>query len=77
MMDTQDRSVLDEVFRKSVLEPLGKYVATFPEYTEAIKKRHKKLLDYDRARASVRSLSDKPAADSTKLPKVSRSYFLL
>lgn len=73
-LDTKARTELDESFRKTVLEPLGKYASTFPEYNEAIKKRHKKLLDYDRARSSVKSLVDKPSSDASKLPRV---FFIL
>jgi hypothetical protein len=61
----------DETFRITVLDPIGKLAATFPEFNEAIKKRNKKLLDYDRARAGVKRLVDKPSSDPTSLPKVS------
>ena len=52
------------------MEPLGKLIGIFPDFEEAIKKRQKKLLDYDRLRSGVRKLVDKPAEDASKLPKV-------
>jgi len=69
-LDERGRAQLDEGFRKGVLDPLGKYASTFPEYNEAIKKRHKKLLDYDRSRSSVKTLVEKPSGDASKLPRV-------
>ncbi|KAI8804000.1 hypothetical protein BJ742DRAFT_826799 [Cladochytrium replicatum] len=68
-LDDEVRTELDEVYRTAVLDPLGKMVGTFPDVNEAIKKRQKKLLDYDRARSSVRRLVEKPSDDTQKLPK--------
>lgn len=52
------------------MEPIGKLVGVMPFVNEAIKKRNKKLLDYDRARTSVKKLVEKPSEDPSKLAKV-------
>lgn len=62
--------IQDETFRTTVLDPLGKLVAVFPEFNEAMKKRERKMLDYDRARSAVKKLVDSPSSDPTRLPKV-------
>lgn len=55
----------------TVLDPIGKLLSIFPEVNELIKKRSKKLLDYDRAKSSVKKLADKPTNDDpTKFPRV-------
>jgi hypothetical protein len=54
-----------------VLEPLGRYCSYFPEINEAIKRRQKKLLDYDSSRAKVRKLVDRPSEDPQRLPLAS------
>lgn len=68
-LDEESRTQLDETYRTTVLDPLGKYVAAFPEFDETIKKRERKLLDYDRCKASVKKQADKPTEDTSKLPK--------
>jgi hypothetical protein len=52
-----------------VLDPISRLCGYFPDINEAIKKRHKKLLDYDAQRAKVRKLVDKPSDDPQKLPR--------
>ncbi|RKP27507.1 hypothetical protein SYNPS1DRAFT_12576 [Syncephalis pseudoplumigaleata] len=59
----------DEQCRETVLNPIGRYCALFPEVNEAIRKRHNKLLDYDSARSKVRKLTEKPSDDPSKLPR--------
>ncbi|ORZ26714.1 BAR adaptor protein Hob3 [Lobosporangium transversale] len=59
----------DDAYRSTVLEPIGRYYSYFPEINEAIRRRNKKLLDYDNARSKVRKLVEKPSEDSTKLPR--------
>ncbi|KAI1320224.1 hypothetical protein EDD11_001829, partial [Mortierella claussenii] len=49
--------------------PIGRYYAYFPEISEAIRRRNKKLLDYDNARFKVRKLVGQPSEDKTKLPR--------
>ncbi|CAG8456175.1 7097_t:CDS:2 [Ambispora gerdemannii] len=63
---------LDDDCRNSlaILEPLGRFCAYFPDINESIKRRNKKLLDYDAMRSKVRKLVDKPSDDPTKLPRV-------
>ncbi|KAI7824131.1 hypothetical protein BC939DRAFT_516194 [Gamsiella multidivaricata] len=56
-------------YRAAVLDPIGRYNAYFPEINEAIRRRNKKLLDYDNARSKVRKLVERPSEDSTKLPR--------
>ncbi|KAJ3181571.1 hypothetical protein HDU85_003513 [Gaertneriomyces sp. JEL0708] len=68
-MDEEARSELDNTYRKTVLEPLGKFVAVFPDFNDARKIRAKKLLDYDRTRTAVRKLVERPSDDPTKLPR--------
>ena len=70
LMDSNTRTQLDNNYRVAIIEPLGKLIGVFPDFSEAIKKRQKKLLDYDRLRANVRKLVDKPSDDPQKLPKV-------
>ncbi|KAI8913651.1 hypothetical protein EDD86DRAFT_201131 [Gorgonomyces haynaldii] len=66
-MDEEVRSELDSTYRTTVLDPIGKYIAVFPDYHDLIKKRQKKLLDYDRTRHDVKKLVEKPSNDPSKL----------
>ncbi|KAF8934891.1 hypothetical protein BGZ58_005368 [Dissophora ornata] len=59
----------DAAYRSTVLEPIGRYNAYFPQIEEAIKRRNKKLLDYDNSRSKVRKLVERPSEDATKLPR--------
>jgi amphiphysin len=52
------------------MEPIGKLVGSLPFVQEAIKKRNKKLLDYDRSRSTVKKLIERPSDDPTKLARV-------
>jgi hypothetical protein len=52
-MDTNARTQLDSNYRTTVLDPLGYLIGVFPDFNDAIKKRHKKLLDYDRLRSGT------------------------
>ncbi|KAL0143389.1 hypothetical protein V8B55DRAFT_1560762 [Mucor lusitanicus] len=54
---------------KAVMEPLARFVSYFPEVNEAVKRRNKKLLDYDAQRSKVRKLIDKPVEDPQRLPR--------
>lgn len=67
-LDTQCVKELDGPYRTTVLDPIGRFCAYFPEVNEAIKKRNKKLLDYDSARSKVKKLTDKPSDDAKRLP---------
>ena len=70
LMDSNARTQLDNNYRTAIIDPLGKLISIFPDFNDAIKKRQKKLLDYDRLRANVRKLVDKPSDDPQKLPRV-------
>lgn len=63
----------DGPFRATVLEPVGRLNQYFNNVNAAIDKRNHKLIDYDSTRAKVRKLVEKPADDSTKLPRVSHA----
>ena len=58
--------------RTTVLDPIGRFCAYFPDVNECIKKRNDKRLDYDRVRARVKKLVEKPDKDPTKLPQAER-----
>lgn len=58
--------------RTTVLEPISRFCAYFPDINECIKKRNHKLLDYDAMRAKVKRLVEKPDKDATKLPRTER-----
>ncbi|TFY75503.1 hypothetical protein EWM64_g8507 [Hericium alpestre] len=60
---------MDQPYRTTILDPLGKMNSYFPIINDHISKRNKKLLDYDSARSKVRKLTDKPSDDPLKLPK--------
>ncbi|KAK4983028.1 BAR adaptor protein Hob3 [Elasticomyces elasticus] len=58
--------------RTTVLEPINRFCAYFPDINECIKKRNHKLLDYDAMRAKVKRLVEKPDKDVTKLPRAEK-----
>ncbi|OHF03942.1 hob3 [Colletotrichum orchidophilum] len=58
--------------RQTVLEPISRFCAYFPDVNECIKKRGHKLLDYDALRAKVKKLVEKPDKDVTKLPRAEK-----
>lgn len=58
--------------RTTVLDPISRWCAYFPDINECIKKRNHKLLDYDHMRAKVKKLVEKPDKDATKLPRTER-----
>lgn len=64
------------MYRETVLEPIVKFTAMFPVYQEAIKKRSRKLIDYDAKRAKVARLVDRPSEDAAKLPQVPMRVWL-
>jgi bridging integrator 3 len=73
-MDEEVRGELDHTYRATVMEPVGKLVGILPFINDAIKKRNKKLLDYDRAKSTVRKIVEKPSEDPSKLAKVRFSF---
>ncbi|KAI8598050.1 hypothetical protein EDD21DRAFT_326198 [Dissophora ornata] len=68
-LEQQAQDEVDAAYRTTVLEPVGRYSAYFSEINEAIKRRNKKMIDYDAARTKVRKLVEKPSEDNTKLPR--------
>ncbi|CAO3698896.1 unnamed protein product [Rhizopus microsporus] len=68
-IEREAKDNLDPAYQKTVIEPLARYVSYFPEVNEAIKRRNKKLLDYDAQRSKVRKLIDKPSEDPSRLPR--------
>ena len=71
-LDEQVRTAMDQEYRVTVLEPLGRLTAYFPDVNEAMKRRQKKLLDHDSMRAKVRKLVEHPSSDADKLPRAER-----
>ncbi|KAG0744829.1 hypothetical protein G6F23_004893 [Rhizopus arrhizus] len=68
-IERESKDNLDPAYQKTVMEPLARYVAYFPEVNEAIKRRNKKSLDYDTSRSKVRKLIDKPSEDPSRLSR--------
>ncbi|KAG0021316.1 hypothetical protein BGZ81_008946 [Podila clonocystis] len=68
-LEEEIREDVDAGYRQTVLEPIGRYYAYFPQINEAVRRRNKKLLDYDTARGKVRKLVERPSEDHTKLPR--------
>ncbi|KAF9158420.1 hypothetical protein DFQ27_007054 [Actinomortierella ambigua] len=68
-LDEQAREDIDSAYRTTVLEPIGRFAAYFPEINEGLRRRQKKLIDYDTARAKVRKLVEKPSEDASRLPR--------
>ncbi|KAJ3072157.1 hypothetical protein HDU98_004129 [Podochytrium sp. JEL0797] len=68
-LDEECRNELDTNCRVTVLEPLGKLIQAFPDFNEAMKKRQKKLLDYDQLLSKSRKLADKPSNDPQAYPQ--------
>ncbi|KAK3117323.1 BAR adaptor protein Hob3 [Teratosphaeriaceae sp. CCFEE 6253] len=64
--------LMESVYRTTVLEPISRFCAYFPDINECIKKRNNKLLDYDAVRAKVRKLTEKPDKDPSKLPRTEK-----
>ncbi|CAG8503244.1 9339_t:CDS:2 [Paraglomus brasilianum] len=69
-LDVDCKELLVEPYKTTVSEPINRFSGYFPEINDAIKKRNKKLLDYDSQRAKVRKLVEKPSSDDPdKLPR--------
>ncbi|OQO04448.1 hypothetical protein B0A48_09370 [Cryoendolithus antarcticus] len=64
--------LMDFIYRTTVLEPINRFCAYFPDINECIKKRNHKMLDYDSVRARVRKLTEKPDKDPGKLPRTEK-----
>ncbi|CAM1502683.1 Fc.00g074590.m01.CDS01 [Cosmosporella sp. VM-42] len=71
-LDAETIKALDGPYRQTVLDPISRFCAYFPDVNECIKKRSHKLLDYDALRAKVKRLVEKPDKDATKLPRTEK-----
>jgi bridging integrator 3 len=71
-LDAETIKALDGPYRTTVLEPISRFCAYFPDVNECIKKRNHKLLDYDATRARVKKLVEKPDKDPSKLPRAEK-----
>jgi hypothetical protein len=90
MMDGYEEQceLMEFVYRTTVLEPINRFCAYFPDINECmhrqivliggadihigIKKRQHKMLDYDALRAKVKKLTEKPDKDPGKLPRTEK-----
>ncbi|KAI9142363.1 BAR adaptor protein Hob3 [Paraphysoderma sedebokerense] len=68
-LDDDVRGQLDLQYRHTVLDPLTQFCSYFPDFNEVMKKRSKKLLDYDAVRSKQRKLAEAPDRDATKYSK--------
>lgn len=73
-MDNQTAKQIDVPYRATVLDPISRLCANFPEVNKIIDKRSKKLLDYDAARSRHKKLQDKPSDDPSKMPRAEKEY---
>ncbi|KAJ3127088.1 hypothetical protein HK098_006785 [Nowakowskiella sp. JEL0407] len=61
---------LDSVYRTTVLNPVGKLIGVFPEFNDTIKKRDRKVLDYDKTKSTLRKIIEsRDTADPAKLKR--------
>ncbi|ORY16071.1 BAR domain-containing protein [Clohesyomyces aquaticus] len=71
-LDAETIKALDGPYRTTVLDPIQRFCSYFPDINTCITKREHKQMDYDRMRAQVKKLTDKPDKDVTKLPRAER-----
>ncbi|CAK1365749.1 unnamed protein product [Cercospora beticola] len=71
-LDAETVKALDGPYRTTVLEPINRFCAYFPDINECIKKRNHKMLDYDAMRSKVKKLVEKPDKDPSKLPRTEK-----
>ncbi|BFZ56613.1 BAR adaptor protein Hob3 [Savitreella phatthalungensis] len=71
-LDAETVKELDGPYRETVLDPINRFCAYFPDINEAVKKRNHKLIDFDSQRAKVKKLVDKPSDDASKLPRAEK-----
>ncbi|KAH8602464.1 protein hob3, partial [Bisporella sp. PMI_857] len=71
-LDAETIKALDGPYRTTVIEPIARFTAYFPDVNECIKKRNNKMIDYDAMRAKVKKLAEKPDKDVTKLPRAEK-----
>ncbi|KAL1583752.1 Protein hob3 [Cladosporium halotolerans] len=71
-LDAETVKALDGPYRTTVLDPINRFCAYFPDINECIKKRQHKMLDYDSMRSKVKRLTEKPDKDPAKLPRTEK-----
>ncbi|KAF2841686.1 putative BAR adaptor protein [Patellaria atrata CBS 101060] len=71
-LDAETIKALDGPYRTTVLEPISRFCAYFPDVNACVEKRKNKQLDYDAMRAKVKKLTEKPDKDVTKLPRAEK-----
>ncbi|OAL51237.1 BAR-domain-containing protein [Pyrenochaeta sp. DS3sAY3a] len=71
-LDAETIKALDGPYRTTVLDPIQRFCSYFPDINACITKREHKQMDYDRMRAQVKKLTDKPDKDVTKLPRAEK-----
>ncbi|EMC96937.1 hypothetical protein BAUCODRAFT_87426 [Baudoinia panamericana UAMH 10762] len=76
-LDAETIKALDGPYRTTVLEPINRFCAYFPDINECIKKRNHKMLDYDAMRSKVKRLVEKPDKDPAKLPRTEKETEML
>lgn len=69
-LSTQGRREFDDTYRITVMEPVTNFGIMFPKCEELAKKRTKRLLDYDAARAHVQKTIDRPSSDADRVIRV-------
>ncbi|KAK9723003.1 BAR adaptor protein Hob3 [Basidiobolus ranarum] len=75
VLDLEESCSIDlvENMNRTVLDPVNQYREYFPKINETIKKRGRKLLDYDAYRAKVRKIHEKGDSDKAAHVEVSAS----
>lgn len=66
-IDEEIRAEYDTVYRTVLVEPIARFSAYFPEISQLIAKRNRKLLDLDAAKSKVKGEVEKPSKDSNRL----------
>ncbi|KAJ1975469.1 BAR adaptor protein Hob3 [Dimargaris xerosporica] len=72
-IDATVRTEFDEVYRETVLSPIGRYCGYIPEFNTAINKRGRKLLDYDQAKSKLKKTIDRPTDDVNRAPQAEQA----
>ncbi|KAK5167550.1 BAR adaptor protein Hob3 [Saxophila tyrrhenica] len=67
-----EHGLMEYLYRTTVLDPINRFCAYFPDINECIKKRQHKMLDYDSVRSRVKKLTEKPDKDPGKLPRTEK-----
>lgn len=71
-LDAETIKALDGPYRTTVLDPIQRFCAYFPDINSCITKREHKQMDFDRLRSTVKKLTEKPDKDASKLPRAEK-----